>query len=52
MVEQGFALLHWFRRMRIRWEIRDDINEASAPDTQNLHVLRDQHPYRQRTAFP
>jgi len=27
-VEQGFALLHWFRRLRIRWEIRDDIHEA------------------------
>ena len=23
-----FALLHWFRRLRIRWEIRDDIHEA------------------------
>jgi transposase len=28
VVEQGFALLHWFRRLRIRWEIRDDIHEA------------------------
>ncbi|MBB4924761.1 hypothetical protein FHR34_003754 [Kitasatospora kifunensis] len=28
MVEQSFALLHWFRRLRIRWEIRDDIHEA------------------------
>jgi transposase len=28
IVEQGFALLHWFRRLRIRWEIRDDIHEA------------------------
>jgi hypothetical protein len=27
-VEQGFALPHWFRRLRIRWEIRDDIHEA------------------------
>jgi hypothetical protein len=26
--EQTFALLHWFRRLRIRWEIRDDIHEA------------------------
>jgi hypothetical protein len=24
---QSFALLHWFRRLRIRWEIRD-IHEA------------------------
>ena len=28
VVEQGFALLHCFRRLRIRWEIRDDIHEA------------------------
>jgi transposase len=24
VVGQSFALLHWFRRLRIRWEIRDD----------------------------
>ncbi len=28
IVEQTFALLHWFRRLRIRWEIRDDIHES------------------------
>ncbi|MFE5367081.1 hypothetical protein [Streptomyces mirabilis] len=28
MVEQSFAPLHWFRRLRIRWDIRDDIHEA------------------------
>jgi len=28
VVEQTFALLHWFRRLRTRWEIRDDIHEA------------------------
>jgi transposase len=28
VVEQTFAPLHWFRRLRIRWEIRDDIHEA------------------------
>jgi hypothetical protein len=28
VVEQSFALLHWFRRLRICWEIRDDIHEA------------------------
>ncbi|MBM7864262.1 transposase [Lentzea nigeriaca] len=28
VVEQTFALLHWFRSLRIRWEIRDDIHEA------------------------
>jgi hypothetical protein len=26
--EQTIALLHWFRRLRTRWEIRDDIHEA------------------------
>jgi hypothetical protein len=28
MIEQSIALLHWFRRLRIRCEIRDDIHEA------------------------
>lgn len=28
VAEQSFALPHWFRRLRIRWEIRDDIHEA------------------------
>lgn len=28
VVEQTFALLHWFRQLRIRWEIRDDVHEA------------------------
>jgi hypothetical protein len=28
MIERTIALLHWFRRLRIRWEIRDDIHEA------------------------
>ena len=28
VVEQSIALLHWFRRLRIRWEIRDEIHEA------------------------
>ncbi|MFI6920818.1 transposase [Nonomuraea spiralis] len=28
VVEQTIALLHWFRRLSIRWEIRDDIHEA------------------------
>jgi len=27
-VEQAIALLHSFRRLRIRWEVRDDIHEA------------------------
>jgi hypothetical protein len=28
VIEQFIALLHWFRRLRIRCEIRDDIHEA------------------------
>ncbi len=28
VVERAFAHLHWFRRLRIRWDIRDDIHEA------------------------
>ena len=28
VAEAAFALLHWFRRLRIPWEIRDDIHEA------------------------
>ncbi|MCG8966287.1 IS5 family transposase [Streptomyces sp. CL12-4] len=28
VVERAFAHLHWFRRLRIRWEIRDDIHEG------------------------
>ena len=28
VVERTIALLHWFGRLRIRWEIRDDIHEA------------------------
>lgn len=28
VVEQTFALRHWFRRLPVRWEVRDDIHEA------------------------
>jgi hypothetical protein len=28
VVERAFAHLHWFRRLRIRWKVRDDIHEA------------------------
>jgi hypothetical protein len=28
VIEQTIALLHWFHRLLIRWEIRDDIHEA------------------------
>jgi hypothetical protein len=31
VVEQAIALLHWFRRLRIGWEVRDDVHEASSP---------------------
>jgi hypothetical protein len=27
-VEGAIALLHWFRRLRIRWEIGDDTHHA------------------------
>ena len=27
-IERAVAHLHWFRRLRIHWEIRDDIREA------------------------
>ena len=28
VAEGAIALLRWFRRLRIRWEIRDDIHQA------------------------
>ncbi|MGW6890331.1 hypothetical protein [Streptomyces chartreusis] len=28
VVERAVAHVHWFRRLRIRWEVRDDIHEA------------------------
>ncbi len=28
VVERAFAHLYWFRRLQVRWEIRDDIREA------------------------
>jgi hypothetical protein len=28
VAEGAVALLHWLRRLRIRWEIRDDIHQA------------------------
>ena len=28
VIEPTIALFHWFRRLRIRWEIRDDTHEA------------------------
>jgi hypothetical protein len=28
MIRAAFALLRWFHRLRIRWEIRADIHQA------------------------
>lgn len=28
VMERAFAHLHWYRRLRVRWEIRDDVHEA------------------------
>ncbi|MCA2229972.1 IS5 family transposase [Nonomuraea aurantiaca] len=28
VIERTIALLRWFRRLRVRWEVRDDIHEA------------------------
>jgi hypothetical protein len=39
VVEQAIALLHWFRRLRIRWEIRDDIHEAFLTPRMRHHLL-------------
>jgi transposase len=39
VVEQTFAMLHWFRRLRIRWEIRDDIHEAFLRFSVRHHLL-------------
>ncbi|WP_280908692.1 IS5 family transposase [Streptomyces sp. SAI-117] len=46
VVEQTIALLHWFGRLRIRWEIRDDIHEAFLKLACSLICWR-----RLRTAF-
>ncbi|WP_435819741.1 hypothetical protein [Micromonospora taraxaci] len=39
VVEQAIALLRWFRRLRIRWEIRDDIHEAFLTPARRHHLL-------------
>ncbi|MGI5380626.1 IS5 family transposase [Streptomyces sp. CA-251387] len=46
VVEQTIALLHWFGRLRIRWEIRDNIHEAFLKLACSLICWR-----RLRTAF-
>jgi hypothetical protein len=35
----AFALPHWFRRLRIRWEIRDDIHQAFVTPRRRHHLL-------------
>jgi hypothetical protein len=39
VVERAFAHLHWLRRLRIRWEIRDDIHEAFLTLGCRTHLL-------------
>lgn len=47
VAESAFALLHHFRRLRIRWEIRDDIHEALlAPGHGDRAAIH--HPCRHR----
>ncbi|MFE9492070.1 MULTISPECIES: hypothetical protein [unclassified Streptomyces] len=38
-MERTFARLHWFRRLWIRWEIRDDIHEAFLTPRLRAHLL-------------
>ncbi|WP_442978107.1 hypothetical protein [Saccharothrix sp. 6-C] len=35
----GLALLHWFRRLRIRWEVSDDIHTSGVLRTSQPRVL-------------
>ena len=44
VVEQAIALPHWFRRLRIRWEIRDDIHEAFLSIACSIICWRDLDP--------
>ncbi|GAP47557.1 hypothetical protein [Streptomyces azureus] len=39
VVEGAIALLHWFRRLRIRWDIRDDIHRAFVTPRLRRHLL-------------
>jgi hypothetical protein len=39
VVEQSFALLHWFRRLRLRWKIRDDIPRGLPQPRLRHHLL-------------
>ncbi|KAB2390465.1 hypothetical protein F9B16_01130 [Actinomadura montaniterrae] len=43
VVERTIGLLHWFRRLRIRWEIRDDIHELHDP-RRSHHLLATPRP--------
>jgi hypothetical protein len=54
VVEQTIALLHWFGRLRIRWEIRDDIHEAFLKLACSLvcwRRLRAAHSVRSSTSY-
>jgi transposase len=46
VVERAFAHLHWFRRLRIRWEIRDHIHEAFLTLGCALICWRRRNPFR------
>ncbi|MFI8829348.1 transposase [Streptomyces sp. NPDC053431] len=46
VVERTFAHLHWFRRLRIRWEVRDDIHEAFLSLACSLICWRRLKPFR------
>ncbi len=39
VVERAFAHLHWFRRLRIRWEVGADIHEAFPHPRMRTHLL-------------
>lgn len=45
MVEQSIALLHWFRRLRVRWEIREDIHHAFLRLACAIICWRDSNPH-------
>ncbi len=44
VVERTIGLLHWFRRLRIRWETRDDIHEAFHDPGRRHHLLAPPRP--------
>ncbi|MFJ1677226.1 hypothetical protein ACIODT_19860 [Streptomyces sp. NPDC088251] len=52
LVERAFAHLHRFRRLRIRWEIRDDIHEAFLTLGCALICWRRLQSFRQEFSLP